>query len=138
MSVPGRLAQLIAQAVRELAGWLQFRGAIEGSAQRAAQPTSRVKLRSTRRTGIEMPQDLVVRFRQQFLTEKRVGYFPNVTTIHDASILSSEVPTSLPVGRRPAKTASAATSSERSCARPRWRRDITVPIGIANASAASL
>ena len=36
-----------------------------------------------------MPQDLVIRFRQQFLTEKRIGDFPNVTTIHDASILSS-------------------------------------------------
>ena len=37
-----------------------------------------------------MPQDLVIRFRQQFLTQKRIGHFPNVTTIHDASILSSE------------------------------------------------
>jgi hypothetical protein len=34
-----------------------------------------------------MPQDFVIRFRQQFLTEKRIGNVPNVTTIHDASIL---------------------------------------------------
>ena len=85
-----------------------------------------------------MPQDLVIRFRQQFLTEKRIGHFPNVTAVHDASTLPCEVSASSPFGRLPAKTASAATSSERSCARPRWRRDITVPIGIANASAASL
>jgi hypothetical protein len=86
-SVHGRLMQLIAQAVRELPGWLQFRGAIEGGAEDAAQPTSRLNVRPTRRTGLEMPQDFVIRFRQQFLTEKRIGNVPNVTTIHDASIL---------------------------------------------------
>jgi len=136
--VHGRLAEPIAQAVPELPGWLQVGGAIEGGAQGAAQPTSRVNLRPTRWTGIEMPQDLVIRFGQQFLAEKRIGDFPYVTTRHDASMLSSEVSASPPVGRRPVKRTSAATSSERNCARPRCRRDITVPTGIARAFAASL
>jgi hypothetical protein len=55
MSVHGRLAHLIAQPVRELPGWLQFRGAIERAAESAAQPASRIELRSTRAARIEMP-----------------------------------------------------------------------------------
>jgi hypothetical protein len=118
MFVNGRLAKLITQAVRELPGWLQFRRAIEGGSQSATHPTTSVNLGPARWTGIEMPEDLVIRFRQQLLTEKRIGDFANVATIHDASTLLGEAPPSR-FDRPPAKATSAAASSARSWARPR-------------------
>jgi hypothetical protein len=64
MSVCCRLAQLIAQPVGELPGWLQLRIPIEGGAESDAQSAARFDFRAARWTRIEMPQDLVVRLCQ--------------------------------------------------------------------------
>jgi len=45
-----RVAQLIAQPVSELSGWLQLRIPIEGGAQSAAQSTARFDFRAARWT----------------------------------------------------------------------------------------
>src|SRR5262249_20791854 len=107
-------------------------------AQRAAECAPRVDLRSARRAGVQVLQDLVVRLRQQLIAQKRVGDFANVTTVHDASSTPLfRIFGDAPADGRPS-TGSAAASSVLNGARPGWSVDITVPIGIARASAASL
>ena len=69
--------------------WLQVRRTLERGAQGAAKPTTSLDLSAARRTRVQMLQDVVIRFRQQLITQKRIGDFSNVTAGHDASILSS-------------------------------------------------
>src|SRR5262245_45585653 len=131
-----RIAQLLAKLLDEFRSRLQVWRTIERSVERAAKRAACVDFRSARRTGVEMLEDLVVRLRQQLIAQERVGDFPNVTTSHDASSMSLF----RVIAGRPAdgRTTSAAASSVLGCARPRWSLDITVPMGIAKASAASL
>src|SRR6516164_8570390 len=115
----GDITQLVAQPGLELRRRLHVRRTVEGVAHSAPESAASIDFRAAHRTGFEVPQDFVVRLRQQLLAQKRVGYFSHVTTIHDASILPSSVFTPSPAGP-PTRVASAAASSARSCARPRW------------------
>jgi hypothetical protein len=76
-------------AAREIDGGLQVRRTLERGAQSAAKATTHLDLSAARRTGVQMLEDVVIRFRQQLITQKRIGDFSNVTAGHDASILSS-------------------------------------------------
>jgi hypothetical protein len=83
------MPHLITQTVLKPFMWLQLWSAVECGTQGTAESSARVDLCATGRTGIEMPQDFMIRLCQKLLTQKRVRHVPNVTTIHDASILSS-------------------------------------------------
>jgi len=83
------LAQLRPQPLREIDGGLQVGRTLERGAQTAAKPTTHLDPSAARRTGVQMLEDVVIRFRQQLITQKRIGDFSNVTAVHDASILSS-------------------------------------------------
>ena len=89
MRVRRGLAQLRPQPLREIDAGLQVRRTIERGAQGAAKPTTSLDLSAARRTRVQMLQDVVIRFRQQLITQKRIGDVSNVTAGHDASILSS-------------------------------------------------
>ena len=89
MRVRRGLAQLRPQPLREIDGGLQVRRTIERGAQGAAKSATSLDLSAARRTCVQMLQDVVIRFRQQLITQKRIGGFSNVTAGHDASILSS-------------------------------------------------
>ena len=109
---------------------LEVGGVVERPSQALAQCSPRGEIGAARRTRLQVTQNLVIRFRQELLGEKRIGHFTNISALHSwlphASV--RRVPTADGVDR----------SSDRSDARPRWSRDITVPRGIASVSAISL
>src|SRR2546426_364838 len=103
---------------------------LEGPANALAQSAPRGEIGAAHWTRLYVPQDLVIRLCEELLGEKRIDQFANITALHGrwSQVSARRLPTA----------DLEAPSCDRSDARPRWSRDITVPRGIASASAISL
>ena len=104
----------------------------KGPLDRCPQGPARIQLGPTVGAALEVTQHLVVGFHEQLLAQERIGKIANLTALHDQSAFGYG-----PWLRRLVTSAYVA-SSRRSNARPRWSRDMTVPMGRLRAAAISL
>ena len=124
----GRVLQLSPQLRDELRAWAEVGCAVKGPLHALTQRATACEIGATHRTRVQVTQNLVVRFGEELLAEKRISPFHERRGI--PWVVSDVGPLTIDCRR--------CASSARSNARPRWSRDITVPSGIASASAISL
>jgi hypothetical protein len=80
----------VSRLVREIGSQLrdEFRPRVEagcvldGASDALAQGTSRREIGAARSTRLQVTQNLVVRFCEEFLGEKRIGHFTKITAFH--------------------------------------------------------
>ena len=125
-----RLLERRSQATHELRTRVEIARVVKGSLYGRAQRAPSRELLAAHRTRVQVTQYLVIRFSEELLRKKRIGHFTNIAAFHGRVSHGT-------TRRRPTAPAEAPSSARRN-ARPRWSRDITVPIGIARASAISL
>jgi hypothetical protein len=77
-----RIPELALQTRDEFSGRAKLGCSLEGTPHAIAQCATAGEVGAAYRTGFEVTQNLVVRFGEQFLRQKRIRHLTNVTTFH--------------------------------------------------------
>ncbi len=85
----GRVLQLSPQLRDKLRAWAELGCAVKGPLHALTQRATASEIGATHRTRVQVTQNLVVRFGEELLAEKRICHFTNVAAFHGWSQISA-------------------------------------------------
>ena len=85
----GRVLQLGPQLRDEFRAWAEVGCAVKGPLHALPQRAAACEIGATHRTRVQVTQNLVIRFGEELLAEKRICHFTNVAAFHGWSQISA-------------------------------------------------
>ena len=85
----GRVLQLSPQLRDKFRAWAELGCAVKGPLHALTQRATPSEIGATHRTRVQVTQNLVVRFGEELLAEKRICHFTNVAAFHGWSQMSA-------------------------------------------------